>query len=128
MPEKLVYEYASIRYVPRVERGEFLNVGVVLFCKRKKFLQLKYHLDENRLRALCRNVDLEELKCHLQAWDLVCQGDARGGKIAQLDQAYRFRWVTAPKSTIIQCSAVHPGLCDEPEKELDDLFKKLVLL
>ncbi len=127
MPEKLVYEYASIRFVPKVERGEFLNIGVILFCKRKKYLCLKYHIDEDRIRAFSKEVDLEEITQYLAGWDLICKGNPKGGKIAQMDMAYRFRWITAPKSTIIQCSEVHPGLCVDPETELEGLFRKYVL-
>ncbi len=127
MQEKLVYEYASIRYVPCVERGEFINIGVIVFCKRKKYLDLKYLLNERRLRLFSEEVDWKELEAHLKAWKLICQGDPLGGSIAQLDQAYRFRWITAPKSTILQCSPVHPGICWTPEAQLEELFQKLVL-
>lgn len=126
MQEKQVYEYAFLRFVPKVERGEFLNVGVILFCKRKHFLEVKYHLDESRLRALSPEVDLEALAAYLQAWDLVCQGEVEGGAIAQLEPASRFRWLTATRSTIIQSSKVHPGLCAHPEQVLEDLFEKYV--
>jgi hypothetical protein len=110
MPARKTYEYAFIRIVPRVERGEFLNLGVILFSKTARFLDMKYHIPEKRLQAFSEAIDLEEVREYLHAWDLICQGDAGGGAIAQLDEAGRFRWITATKSTIIQCSRVHPGL------------------
>ena len=127
MQDKQVYEYAVIRLVPKVERGEFLNVGVILLCKRKRFLAMKYHLDPKRLQAFSEEIDLEEIADYLKAWDLVSQGSPEGGEIAQMEVAERFRWLTAVKSTIIQCSSVHPGLCGHPEQILEDLFEKYVL-
>jgi hypothetical protein len=127
MPEKLVYEYASIRLVPKVERGEFMNIGLILFCKRKKYLKLKYHLDINRIAAFSNELDLEEIEKYLIHWDQICQGSPEGGKIASMDMPYRFRWITAPKSTILQCSPVHPGVCEEPEGVLERLFEQYVL-
>ncbi|MEN0006603.1 MAG: DUF3037 domain-containing protein [Bacteroidota bacterium] len=121
-----VYEYAFVRVLPRVERGEFINVGVILFSKRKRFLDMKYHIDVDRLKALSKEVDVEEVHSYLQAWDLICQGDQKGGKIAQLEQAERFRWLTATKSTIVQCSKVHPGRCEFPERVLEKLFERYV--
>jgi len=127
MSEKQVYEYAFIRYVPRVEREEFLNVGVIVFCKAQRFLQMKYQIDANRLQAFSAGTDLTELEQYLEAWDAICQGKAQDQPIAQLDPASRFRWLTATRSTIIQCSRVHPGLCTDPAAVLDDLFSKYVL-
>jgi hypothetical protein len=127
MPEQQVYEYAFIRFVPKVERGEFLNVGVIVFCKGKRFLQMKYQLDTHRLRAFSSDIDLAELEQYLAAWDAICRGQAQDQPIAQLDPASRFRWLTATRSTIIQSSKVHPGLCTDPIAVLDDLFSKYVL-
>ena len=127
MPGKLVYEYASIRLVPKVERGEFINIGLILFSKRKKYLKLKYHLDKKRISAFSKDIDIAEIEKYLIHWDHICQGSPEGGKIAALDMPYRFRWITAPKSTIIQCSSVHPGLCEEPERVLERLFEQYVL-
>jgi len=127
MPEKQVYEYAFIRYVPRVEREEFLNVGVIVFCKGQRFLRMKYQLDTQRLRAFSPELDLAELEQYLQAWDTICQGQAQDQPIARLDPASRFRWLTATRSTIIQSSKVHPGLCTDPEAVLINLFDKYVL-
>ncbi|MGD1892131.1 MAG: DUF3037 domain-containing protein [Cyclobacteriaceae bacterium] len=127
MPEKQVYEYAFIRYIPKVEREEFLNVGVIVFCKGQRFLRMKYQLDTLRLQAFTPELDPTELKEYLEAWDAICQGKAKNQPIAQLDPASRFRWLTATRSTIIQSSKVHPGLCSNPEAVLDDLFAKYVL-
>lgn len=126
MHGNLVYEYAVIRVIPRVERGEFINVGVILFCKRKRFIRMKYHLDERRLKALFPELDIEEVAEYLNAWDLISQGHKDGGPIAQLDVPDRFRWLTAVKSTILQSSRIHPGLCEAPEAVLDRLFEKYV--
>ena len=127
MPGKEVFEYAFIRLVPKVEREEFMNIGVILFCKRKKFLDVKYHIDKARLSALCKDIDFEDLTNYLKSWDLISKGSPEGGKIAQLDAASRFRWLTASRSTIIQHSQVHTGLCEDPAAILNDLFEKYVL-
>lgn len=127
MPEKQVYEYAFIRFVPRVERGECLNVGVIVLCKRMRFLRMKYHIVPKRLLAIAGEADLSELEDYLRAWDVICRGEPKGERIAQLDPAGRFRWLTAPRSTIIQSSRVHPGLCSNPEEVVEELFRKYVL-
>lgn len=127
MPDKEVFEYAFIRFVPRVEREEFINVGVILLCKRKKFLGVKIHLDKNRLKAFAPTTDLEELTAYLKSWEAICEGNPQGGKIGTFDLAGRFRWLTASRSTILQHSKVHPGNCDDPAAVLDKLFTKYVL-
>ena len=127
MPEKPIYEYAFIRFVPKVERGEFINVGVILFCKQLKFLQMKYHLDDVRLTAFSPGTDRHELSEYLQAWEVICEGGTEGQPLAGMDQASRFRWLTATRSTIIQCSEVHPGRCHNPGQQLQDLFSRYVL-
>ncbi|MDX2247975.1 MAG: DUF3037 domain-containing protein [Bacteroidia bacterium] len=127
MSEKQVFEYAFIRLVPKVEREEFLNVGVILFCKRKKYLRVKYHLNPEKTAAFAPLLDREEIEEYLKTWELISSGDPEGGPVAQLDQASRFRWLTAVRSTVIQSSKVHPGLCDNPEKLMEDLFVKYVL-
>ncbi len=127
MPDKATYEFAIIRLVPEVERGEFLNVGVILFSKRKKFLEMKYHINENRLSAFSDKINIETITQYLNAWHLVCQGGKNGGKIGQLEMPVRFRWLTASRSTIIQSSRIHPGLCNDPQKVLEDIFHRFVL-
>ncbi len=127
MPEKHLFEYAVIRVVPRVEREEFLNVGVILYCRDLKFLECTYTLNKEKLQALCADFDCQEVEEHLQAFEWICMGDAKGGSIARLDIASRFRWLTATRSTIVQSSKVHPGLCDDPKEELKKLHEQLVL-
>ncbi len=121
-----LFEYAIIRVVPRVERGEFINVGVVLFCKNQKFLQTRIALNKARLVALCPKVDVQDIAGHLQSFENICAGEASISPIAALDAASRFRWLTARRSTIIQASEVHPGLCLEAEATLTKLFEHLV--
>lgn len=126
MPEKQVFEYAVIRIVPRVERDEFLNAGVILLCKRHKFLAMRYVVDAARLQAFSPSLDVSEIAQYLSAWEVICKGGREAGEFAQRDVAERFRWLTAAKSTIIQCSKVHPGKCDDPAAVLEDLFAKYV--
>ncbi|MCP2045479.1 DUF3037 domain-containing protein [Pontibacter sp. HSC-36F09] len=127
MQERHLFEYAVIRVVPRVEREEFLNVGVILLCNSRGFLQIRYTLNEARLRAVFGELDMEELRARLQAFEKVCAGRREGGPIGQLGTASRFRWLTANRSTIVQTSAVHPGLCLDPVETLDKLHRDLVL-
>ncbi|GHB57490.1 DUF3037 domain-containing protein [Persicitalea jodogahamensis] len=122
-----LFEYATIRVVPRVERGEFMNVGVVLFCKNQKFLAAKIAVDEQRLSALFPGIEKSEVGQHLQSFENICAGDASKSPIAALDFASRFRWLTARRSTIIQASEVHPGLCQNAGETLTKLFEQLVL-
>ena len=126
MPEKHLFEYAVIRAVPRVEREEFLNIGIVLFCAKQKFLQARYLINENRLSALCCDLDIDELKQHLHSFERICLGQKEGGAIGQLDMASRFRWLTATRSTVVQASKVHPGFCIDADETLDKLFEQLV--
>ncbi len=127
MPDKVTYEYAIIRLVPQVEREEFLNVGAILFSKRKKYLAMKYQIDENRIQSFSDNIDIETLHQYLKAWEMICAGGPAAGQIGALDLPLRFRWLTAAKSTIIQCSKTHPGLCENPDKVLEDIFRRYVL-
>lgn len=127
MPDRVTYEYAVIRVVPKVEREEFLNVGVILYSKRKKYLGIKYQLDEQRISTFAPDLNLDLVQNYLKAWEKVCDGATHGGPIGQLDIAERFRWLTAARSTIIQSSPIHPGLCHEPEKVLEKLFVFYVL-
>jgi Protein of unknown function (DUF3037) len=126
MPEQHVFESAVIRVVPMVEREEFLNVGVILYCKDEKFLQLKFELDESRLKALCKGVNIEELREHLISFEQICRGGQGGGEIGKLPMPERFRWLTATRSTIVQCSKVHPGLCDDAGVMLERMFVQMV--
>jgi len=127
MQEQHLFEYAVIRVVPRVEREEFINVGVVLFCKKQRFLQARFRLDEQRLRALFPAIDIEEVTQYLQALENICKGGKAGGVIGSLDTPSRFRWLTATRSTVVQTSKVHPGFCSDLEGALDKLFQEMVL-
>ena len=126
MQQQLLFEYAVIRVVPRVEREEFLNVGVIVFCAKQKFLQARYCLDELRLKALYRDIDIDEIRAHICAFEHICKGDSEGGPIGKLDIASRFRWLTAARSTVLQTSKVHPGFSVDPAETLDKLFEQLV--
>ena len=127
MQGKYLFEYAIIRIVPRVEREEFLNAGIILYCKDKKFLDTKYTINKERISVLCDQVDCTEVEEHLQSFEKIAKGDKDGGSIAALDLPSRFRWLTATRSTVIQTSKVHPGFCDDPEETLAKLFAQLVL-
>jgi hypothetical protein len=120
------FSYAVIRVVPRVERGERFNAGVVLFCRQHEFLAVRVSLDERRLRALAPELRADDLRCHLEALAKVARGDADGGPVAALPQSERFGWLVAPSSTIVQPSSVHTGLSDDPQRTLDQLFAELV--
>lgn len=128
MPAQLLFEYAVIRIVPRVEREEFLNVGVVLYCSGAKFLRVKFNLDKQRLTAFSEKLDIREVHEYLCAFEQICNGAEEGGPIAKLAIAERFRWLTATRSTIVQSSKVHPGLCDDPAEMLDKLYEQMVLV
>jgi len=128
MPENHLFEYAVIRVVPRVEREEFLNVGIILYCRDQAFLHTKFSLNENRLQAFCALINIDELKEHLVALEKISLGEKDSGPIGRLDMASRFRWLTAKRSTIVQTSQVHPGLCANAGETLDRLYNQLVLL
>ena len=119
-------DYATIRVVPRVERQEFINAGVVVFCLEKKFLAARIHLDERRLTALWPGTDVELVREHLAAIVRICSGDESAGPIAKLSQRERFHWLIAPRSTIIQPSPVHSGLCESTEDLPERLAKQLL--
>lgn len=127
MQDKFIYEYAIIRFSPKVEREEFFNIGVILYCKRKKFLALRYHINTAKLQAFQSEHSLEFLNSYLKAWERICKAESNSGLIGQLETADRFRWLAAARSTIIQSSKTHSGLCDHPENALDWIFNKLVL-
>ena len=127
MQDRYTFEYAVIRIVPKVEREEFFNVGVILFSKRKKFLGIKYYINPHKLKAFSPEVELELFNDYLKAWELVCAGNPNGGRIERMELSDRFRWLTACRSTIIQSSKTHSGLCDNPEKMLEDIFNSHVL-
>ena len=122
------FEYAVVRVVPRVEREEFLNAGVILYCRSLRFLDARIALDRARLQALFPDptLDLDTIERALSIIPGICAGDPAAGPIAALDQAERFRWLCATRSTVNQVSPVHAGLCDDPAVMLDHLMKKMV--
>ncbi|HEX6713931.1 MAG TPA: DUF3037 domain-containing protein [Thermoleophilaceae bacterium] len=126
MPERRAFQYTILRVVPDVERGERLNVGVVLYSPERKFLGARVHVDRERLQAVAPDVDLAALERHLQSLVAVADGTPDGGPIAQLPQSERFGALSAPSSTIVQPSEVHTGVCEDGSNELDDLFERLV--
>jgi hypothetical protein len=121
------FDYAVLRVVPRVERGEFVNAGVVLFCRTRRFLAARVALDAQRLAALAPSLDISEAERHLALIPLVCAGGPEAGPIGALEQAERFHWLVAPRSAMIQTSPVHSGLCEDPELALEQLLERLVL-
>ncbi len=120
------FQYAIIRVVPRVERGECLNAGVILLCRAVPYLGARIALDERRLAALAPGLDPASIRPHLDAIERIVAGDPSAGPIARLSQAERFHWLVAPASTVIQTSEVHSGLCADPADELDHLMATLV--
>jgi hypothetical protein len=127
MQEKSLFEYAVIRIVPRVEREEFLNVGVVLFCRDLKFLQCRFELDESRIKAFSPHTNIEQLHDYLCAFRAICEGESSAAPMSQLPMIERFRWLTAARSTMLQTSVVHSGLCADPQQTLEKLYQRLVL-
>ena len=127
MQDRCTFEYAIIRIVPKVEREEFFNVGVILFSKRKKFLGIKYQIDPKKMAAFPSEMDTDAFIRYLKAWELICEGAPSGGAIGKFELSDRFRWLTATRSTVIQSSKTHSGLCHDPEKELEDIFKRYIL-
>lgn len=122
------YDYAIVRVVPRVEREEFLNAGVILSCPAAEFLEARVALDEARLIALAPDADLASIRAHLSSFPLVASGGAQAGPIGKLTQRERFHWLVAPRSTIIQTSAVHTGRCADPAAALEHLLATMVRL
>ena len=126
MHDPEAFQYTILRVVPRVERGERLNVGVVLFCRRHGFLGARVELDRERLYALDPSADPEPLRSALDALVAVANGDLAAGPLGRLDASDRFGWLAAPSSTVIQPSPVHTGICRNPARELERLFETLV--
>jgi hypothetical protein len=120
------FQYAIVRVVPRVERGECVNAGVVLFCRPLRFLAAQVELDDARIRAIAPDADLDAVRGHLDALVRIAAGDPDAGPIAALPESERFHWLVAPSSTIIQCSPVHTGLSEDPAAELEHLMARLV--
>ncbi len=126
MPTNASFDYAVLRVVPRVERQEFVNIGVIVFCLEKRYLAAKVHVDEQRLRALWPSLDIAMVRQHAEAVVRICEGDLSAGPIAKLSQRERFHWLISPRSTVIQTSAAHTGVCSETGGVLERLFAQLV--
>ena len=126
MHERFVFDYAIVRVVPRVERGEFLNVGVILFCPTAGYLRSRIELDRARLDAFAPHVDVAAIESYLDVIPRICAGGGEAGSIGELPQRARFHWLVAPRSTIIQMSPMHSGVNHDPEAALEGLFRKLV--
>ena len=123
MPVKSTYDYALIRVVPRVELGEFINVGVVLYCRTARFLAVRIDFDEERISALAPDLNVDEVRKHLSLLTELCDGI---GPVGELGQADTFHWIVAPHSTVIQASPVHSGLCTDPAEALDQLLETVI--
>src|SRR2546423_7938264 len=126
VPDHYTYDYAIIRVVPRVEREEFVNVGVIVSCPARAFLEARIELDEQRLMAMDSTLDIESIRAHLATIPAICAGGEQAGPIGQLTQRERFYWLTAQRSTIIQTSPVHTGRCTDPTALLERLLDQMV--
>jgi hypothetical protein len=127
MQDRHLYEYAVLRVVPRVEREEFINAGIIIFCKRQKFIRALFTVNEAKLGMLCPELDAAQLRLNLESFELIAHGAKNGGPRAQLEIAERFRWLTAVRSSVIQTSRPHPGFCIDLEQKAQALFTELVL-
>ncbi len=127
MQGKHLYEYAVIRVLPKVERDEFVNVGIILFSKKADYIKLLYHLDENKLKAFSKDIDIQQISQILEAYVKISLGSKDGGAIARLETPERFRWLTAVKSSCVQTSRPHPGFSSDLDKTTQQLFEDLVL-
>lgn len=127
MPEpSSAFSYAIVRVVPDIERGEFINAGVLLFARQHDFLAARVELDRDRLAAICPEADFESVESALKAFVRVADSDIGAGPMAALPKSERFGWLAAPSSTVVQCSPTHTGLCSDPQQALDELFEDLV--
>ncbi len=127
MQEKYLYEYAVIRFVPKVEREEFINVGIIMYCKRPKFLKARYNIDEQKLHLFPSELEKESLCANLKAFEQICSATSGGGYVASLDITERYRWLTAVRSTSIQTSRSNMGFADDLDATFDRLYQELVL-
>jgi hypothetical protein len=127
MQEPHLYEYAVIRVVPKVEREEFINVGLILFCKRQRYIRMEFKIDEAKFNSFDTDIELCDLKTYLEAFQETASGTKLGGRIGQLETPERFRWLTAVRSSVLQTSRPHAGLCTNLEETFKRLFQELVL-
>lgn len=127
MPATSSYDYAIIRVVPLVERGECMNIGVIVFCRTQRFLDMLIHFDEQRLLAFAPALDRDFVQQQIEYFMRVCRGGDGSGPIGQFSQAERFHWLVSPRSTVVQTSPVHCGMCSDPASTLEKLLRELVL-
>ena len=127
MAERMSFDYAVLRIVPRVDREEFLNAGLILFCLAHKFLEARVYMDEGLIRAFAPGLDTDAARRHLEAFPRICSGDVEAGPVARLNLKQRFHSMTAPRSTVVQVSPVHCGICDSPAAVFEQLFEQLIL-
>lgn len=127
MHEKHLYDYAVIRVVPKVEREEFVNVGLMLLCKRQKYLRIAYQIPTEKIKLLCSEFDIEQLEINLEAFVKICNGKAEGGPIGAFEIEERFRWLSAVKSSSIQTSRPHSGFSSDLDATFEKLYSELVL-
>lgn len=127
MQDRQLFEYAVIRVVPRVEREEFINVGVILYCAKLKYLNAAFHIAPEKLKVLNSGLEISIIEENLNVIVNICEGGKTAGPIGSLDLAGRFRWLTATRSTVVQCSKVHPGFCVDADETLNKLMEELVL-
>ncbi len=126
MREHCTYDYAVIRVVPKVEREEFVNVGIIVSCPAGEFLEARIELDEQRLTAVDPTLDVETIRTHLATIPIICAGGQEAGPMGKASQRERFHWLTAPRSTVIQTSPVHTGFCEDPADVLEHLLDTMV--
>jgi hypothetical protein len=126
MPDLCSFDYAVVRVVPRVEREEFLNAGVILFCRGRRYLAAHITLDPLRLAALAPGLDFASVEARLALIPIICAGGPEAGELGELSQVERFRWLTSPRSTVVQCSEVHAGLCADPAVALADVAQRVL--
>ncbi len=126
MHDKHLYEYAVIRVVPKVEREEFINVGLILYSKRQKYLRIKYHIPVEKIKSFCAEFDLEQLQINLDSFVAICEGKKNAGPIAQFEKDERFRWISAVKSSSIQTSRPHSGFSENLDQTFEKLYNELV--
>jgi hypothetical protein len=127
MQEKHLYEYSVIRVLPFVEREEFINVGIILFCKNAKYIKMHFTINENKIKTFCKDIDIEQIRSNLESFEKIANGEKKCGTIASYDISSRFRWLTAIRSSVIQTSRPHPGMCEDLDLTAKRLFEELVL-
>ncbi|WP_026977379.1 DUF3037 domain-containing protein [Flavobacterium tegetincola] len=127
MHEPHLYEYAVIRVVPKVEREEFLNVGLILFCKRRRYIRMEFQINEAKFNLFDTEIGLDDLHHYLESFQNTAKGNTLGGRIGQLETPERFRWLTAVRSSVLQTSRPHAGLSEDLDETFEKLFRELVL-